>query len=120
VKDPAYDDTRYVVELAAPGTVNTMPEATLEAVADHGVVRGDTVTGSYEEAQRVLEDLKGAGIDYDEIVGLLEREGVDKFEASWDELIASVTDQLEKAGADVGASGASSPAGEGPSAAGPA
>src|SRR3954466_3923013 len=58
VKDPTYDDTRYVVELVAPGTVNTMPEATLEAVADHGVLRGDTVTGSYAEAQRALDALK--------------------------------------------------------------
>jgi transaldolase len=119
VKDPAYDDTRYVVELAAPGTVNTMPEATLDAVADHGVVRGDTVTGSYAAAQQVLEDLKAAGIDYDDVVGLLEREGVEKFEASWDELIGSVTDQLKKAGADVAPSGATAPAGKGPSAAGP-
>ncbi|MCW2543428.1 MAG: Transaldolase [Frankiales bacterium] len=120
VKDPAYDDTRYVVDLVAPGTVNTMPEATLDAVADHGVLRGDTITPHYAEAQQVLDDLKGAGIDYDEVVDLLEREGVEKFEASWNELIESVTGQLEKAGADIGASGASTPAGEGPSAAGPA
>jgi transaldolase len=97
VKDPAYDDTRYVVELVAPGTVNTMPEATLEAVADHGVLRGDTITPYYAEAQQVLDELKAAGIDYDEVVELLEREGVEKFEASWNELIASVTDQLKKA-----------------------
>ena len=99
VKDPSYDDTQYVIELAAPGTVNTMPEATLEAVADHGVVRGDQVTGFYAEAQGVLDDLKAAGIDYAEVVELLEKEGVEKFEASWEDLIASVTDQLAKAGA---------------------
>jgi transaldolase len=116
VKDPAYVDTVYVIELVAPGTVNTMPEATLQAVADHGVVRGDTVTGSYAEAQQVLDDLKGAGIDYDEVVELLEREGVEKFEASWGELIESVTEQLEKAGATVGSS--TDPAGQGPAAAG--
>ena len=97
VKDPAYEDTRYVIDLVAPGTVNTMPEATLDAVSDHGVVRGDAVTGCYAEAQQVLDDLKAAGIDYDEVVELLEREGVEKFEQSWAELIDSVTDQLKKA-----------------------
>src|SRR3954462_6427347 len=75
VKDPAYDDTMYVVELVAPDTVNTMPEATLDAVQDHGKVRGDTVHGSYEAAQQVLNDLKAAGIDYDDIVQVLEDEG---------------------------------------------
>ncbi|HEV2088948.1 MAG TPA: transaldolase [Cryptosporangiaceae bacterium] len=94
VKDPAYDDTRYVVELVAPGTVNTMPEATLRAVADHGVVRGDTVTNAYPQAQATLDALAGIGIDYDDVVEVLEREGVGKFEASWTELIESVTRQL--------------------------
>jgi transaldolase len=115
VKDPAYDDTQYVVELVAPGTVNTMPEATLDAVADHGTVRWDTVTGAYGDAQQVLDDLAAAGIDYDDVVDLLEREGVDKFEVSWNDLIASVTDQLKKAGADP--AGGSDPAGDGPAAA---
>jgi transaldolase len=117
VKDPAYDDTQYVVELVAPGTVNTMPEATLEAVADHGVIRGDTVTPSYEHAQKVLDDLAAAGIDYDDVVELLEVEGVQKFEDAWNELIESVTANLEKAGADVGKDGGTSPAGSGPAAA---
>ncbi len=117
VKDPAYDDTRYVVELAAPGTVNTMPEPTLMAVDDHGKVRGDTVRGSYGEAQEVLDSLARLGIDYDEVVCLLETEGVEKFEASWNELIESVTDELEKMGASVDASGSASPAGDGPAAA---
>ena len=117
VKDPAYDDTGYVVELVAPGTVNTMPEATLEAVADHGQVRGDTVTGAYADAQRVLDRLREAGIDYDDVVAQLEREGVSKFEDSWNSLIESVTDQLEKAGADVHGDGGTSPAGDGPAAA---
>ena len=58
VKDPSYDDTRYVVELVAPGSVNTMPEATLRAVADHGVVRGETIRGGYREAQQVMDDLR--------------------------------------------------------------
>jgi transaldolase len=119
VKDPAYDDTQYVVELVAPGTVNTMPEATLEAVADHGVVRGDTVTTAYAKAQQVLDDIAAAGISYDDVVQLLEREGLSKFEDAWNSLIESVTDQLEKAGADVDASGSTAPLGDGPAAAGP-
>jgi transaldolase len=97
VKDPTYDDTRYVVELVAPGTVNTMPEATLDAVADHGKVRGDTVRPAYDEARQVFADLESAGIDRADVTRLLEVEGVQKFEDSWNELIASVTDQLEKA-----------------------
>lgn len=90
VKDPAYDDTRYVVDLVAPGTVNTMPEATLEAVADHGVLRGDTVSGNYQDARQVLKQLADIGVDYDEVVGLLEREGVAKFEQSWRALLGDV------------------------------
>ncbi|MEO6204099.1 MAG: transaldolase [Mycobacteriales bacterium] len=97
VKDPAYDDTQYVVELAAPGTVNTMPEATLRAVADHGVVRGDTIAGTEQQAQDVLDQLAAAGIDYDDVVGQLESEGVQKFEDAWNELIESVTANLAKA-----------------------
>ena len=119
VKDPSYDDTQYVVELVAPGTVNTMPEATLEAVADHGVVRGDTITTSYADAQQVLDDLAKAGISYDEVVETLEREGVAKFEEAWNGLIESVTEQLEKAGADITPAGAAKPAGDGPAAASP-
>ena len=119
VKDPSYDDTLYVVELVAPGTVNTMPEATLQAVFDHGTVRGDTVTGSYAQAQQVLDALREAGVDYDEVVQKLEEEGLEKFEQAWGELIESVTDQLEKAGADVMPAGATSPAGDGPAAASP-
>ena len=119
VKDPAYDDTQYVVELVANGTVNTMPEATLEAVADHGQVRGDTVTGTYDEAQQLLDDLAAAGISYDDVVEQLESEGVAKFEEAWNGLIESVTEQLEKAGADITPAGAASPAGDGPAAASP-
>ncbi len=117
VKDPAYDDTQYVVELVAPGTVNTMPEATLSAVADHGVVKGDTITSGYAEAQQLMDELKTVGIDYDEVVELLEVEGVEKFEQAWTSLIESVTDQLEKAGAQVTPGGATEPAGGGPAAA---
>ena len=97
VKDPAYDDTQYVVELVAPGTVNTMPEATMRAVADHGTVRGDTIAGSEAAAQGVLDQLKDAGIDYDAVVAKLEVEGVQKFEDAWNQLIESVTANLKKA-----------------------
>ncbi len=119
VKDPKYDDTQYVVELVAPGTVNTMPEGTLEAVFDHGNVRGDTITSAYEDAQGVLDRLEAAGIDYDEVVQALEDEGLEKFEQAWGQLIESVTEQLEKAGADVSSDGGTSPAGEGPASASP-
>ena len=98
VKDPSYDDTMYVVELVAEGTVNTMPEGTLQAVADHGVVRGDTVRPSYDSATAFLAELADAGIDLDDVTEQLETEGVAKFEEAWNDLIASVTDQLEKAG----------------------
>jgi transaldolase len=119
VKDPAYDDTMYVVELVAPGTVNTMPEGTLEAVADHGVVRGDTVTSSYDDARAVLDRLAEAGVDYDDVVRVLEEEGVQKFEDAWNALIESVTSQLEAAGADVMPAGQARPAGDGPASASP-
>jgi transaldolase len=99
VKDPAYDDTRYVVELVAPGTVNTMPEPTLDAVADHGRVRGATGAESYDEARAVLADLAAIGVDYDEVVDLLEVEGVQKFDASWAQLVDQVKAELAKKGA---------------------
>ena len=97
VKDPAYDDTMYVVELVAPNTVNTMPEATLDAVADHGAISGDAVTGRYRDAQQVLDDLAGLGIDYDDVVELLEVEGVQKFNDSWNQLLESLQGQLNAA-----------------------
>jgi transaldolase len=86
VKDPAYDDTRYVVDLVAPDIVNTMPEATLSAVAEHGRVPRDSIHGTYAQAQQVLDDLAELGISYDEVVATLEEEGVAKFDASWDHL----------------------------------
>ncbi|MPZ29209.1 MAG: transaldolase [Micromonosporaceae bacterium] len=94
VKDPAYRDTAYVEQLIAPGVVNTMPEETLRAYADHGQTRPDTVTGEYRSAQQVLDDLARAGVDYDDVVATLEREGVEKFEASWRALLETVDDQL--------------------------
>jgi transaldolase len=95
VKDPTYDDTMYVVDLVAPNVVNTMPEATLHAVADHGRIAGDTITGNYASAQQVLDDLAAIGIDYDEVVELLEVEGVQKFEDSWATLRDGVQRELD-------------------------
>jgi transaldolase len=109
VKDKAYDDTRYVVELVAPDTVNTMPAATLEAVADHGQPRGNAIAGTYEAARSTFADLKRIGIDFESVVNGLEEQGLASFTKSWDELIASVTSQLEKAGAEVMPSGAVKP-----------
>jgi transaldolase len=97
VKNPDYDDTRYVVDLVAPGIVNTMPEATLNAVADHGKVTGDSITGNYTDAQRQLDALTAAGIDYDDVVQTLEDEGVQKFDDSWKQLLDTVTGQLKGA-----------------------
>jgi transaldolase len=109
VKDKAYDDTRYVVELAAPDTVNTMPAATLDAVADHARPRGNAIAGTYEAAREVFRDLERIGIDFADLVNGLEEQGLASFAKSWDELIASVTGQLEKAGAKVMPAGAVKP-----------
>jgi transaldolase len=97
VKDPAYPDTLYVTELVAPGVVNTMPEKTLDATFDHGVVTGDTVTGTYAEANATLDALEKLGISYNEVVALLESEGLDKFVASWKELLGDVEGALASA-----------------------
>ncbi|MBD0675433.1 transaldolase [Streptomyces sp. CBMA156] len=94
VKDPALPDTLYVTELVAPGTVNTMPEATLDATADHGVVTGNTIVPNYADAKAVLDAIAAAGVDYDDVVQLLEDEGVEKFEQSWNELLDTVTASL--------------------------
>ncbi|MQY12382.1 Transaldolase [Streptomyces sp. RB5] len=96
VKDPAYKDTLYVVDLVAPGTVNTMPEATLDAVADHGEITGDAVRGTYKQAQADIDALAGLGISYDDVVQVLEDEGVEKFEAAWNDLVASTQAELER------------------------
>ena len=94
VKDPAYSDTMYVDELVAANTVNTMPEKTLEAVADHGTISSDAVTSQYAAAAAVLDGIAGQGISYDEVTDLLEREGVDKFEKAWEELLDGVQSEL--------------------------
>lgn len=97
VKDPSLPDTLYVTELVAPNTVNTMPEKTLDATFDHGVITGDTVTGNYADAQGVLDALAALGVDYDDVTATLEREGVDKFNVSWSELVETVKAALEAA-----------------------
>jgi len=94
VKDPAYPDTRYVTDLVAPGVVNTMPEATLHAVADHGIVPADSVRGHYAEAQGVLDALHEVGIDYDDVTAYLEDHGLAIFDASWRELGDQLAAQL--------------------------
>jgi transaldolase len=97
VKNPAYPDTKYVTDLIAPGVVNTMPEKTLLALADHGEVPGDQVSGTSEQAQRTFDELAAVGIDLDDVFSVLEREGVEKFDASWAELGETVAGQLVKA-----------------------
>jgi transaldolase len=94
-KDPAYDDTMYVLDLVAPGIVNTMPESTLKALLDHGEFRGQSVRSMYADAHKVLSELAGVGIDYDDVVRVLEEEGIEKFEASWKELIDSIQAELK-------------------------
>jgi len=96
-KNPAYRDVMYVEELVAPGTVNTMPEATLHAFADHGETRPDAITASYANAKAVMDGLAALGIDYDDVVEVLEREGVDKFTASGKEMLDGVEQALDAA-----------------------
>ncbi|MET7779083.1 transaldolase [Streptomyces mirabilis] len=100
VKDPSYKDTLYVDELVAPGTVNTMPEATLNATADHGDIHGDAVTGGYAQARADLAAVERLGISYDEVVDQLEDEGVSKFEAAWGDLLDAVATSLSGKGVE--------------------
>jgi transaldolase len=95
VKDTTLPDTLYVTELIAPELVNTMPEATMEAVFDHGVISPDTITGEYANSRAVLAELSELGISYDEVVALLESEGVEKFVASWNDLLDTVSKALQ-------------------------
>jgi transaldolase len=101
VKNPDYPDTLYVGELAAPNTVNTMPEKTLDAFADHGEVTGDTVSGTAVESQDVFDKLTAVGIDLTDVFVVLENEGVDKFEVAWNELLEATAEQLRAAGAEI-------------------
>ncbi|MEU8265052.1 transaldolase [Micromonospora sp. NPDC048999] len=104
-KNPDYRDVMYVEELIAPGTVNTMPEATIHAFADHGEVRPDSVTGCYDDARKVFTDLESVGVDLTDVVAVLEREGVEKFEASWVELLDGVQKSLAEAAQGAGQPG---------------
>jgi transaldolase len=97
-KDPAFPDTMYVEELVAPGTVNTMPESTLDAMADHGKVRGNTGSSGYDQARQVFADLEALGIGYQDVVTVLEDEGVAKFAASWQEMLETISTALAAAG----------------------
>ena len=97
VKNPDYPDTLYITELVVADTVNTMPEKTLDAVADHGEITGDTITPNYADAQKVLDDLEAIGVSYNDVVQVLEVEGVEKFEKSWDELLTEAREDLQKA-----------------------
>jgi transaldolase len=97
VKDPDLPDTMYVTELVAPDTVNTMPEATIEATADHAEITGDSITGNYASAQEVLDRMERVGIAYDDVVKVVEDEGVDKFEKAGQEMVDTVSAALEKA-----------------------
>ncbi|GHD26019.1 transaldolase 2 [Streptomyces violarus] len=96
VKDKAYKDTMYVTELVAPNTVNTMPEATLYATEEHGEITGNTLVGRYEQARADLDAVEQLGIKYDDVVRLLEEEGVEKFEASWTDLLKSTEAELQR------------------------
>ena len=96
VKNPDYSDTRYVDQLVVANSVNTVPEKTLHAVADHAELTGDTVSGTSGQAQRLFDELAATGIDIDDVYLVLEREGVEKFEKSWTELLETVTGQLDQ------------------------
>jgi transaldolase len=99
VKDPAFADTMYVVDLVAPDTVNTMPEATLHATKAHGTIRGDTIHGTYDQSRQVFQQLESLGIGYDDVTTVLENQGVQKFETSWNELLDTIKTQMAAAAA---------------------
>ncbi len=89
VKNPNYPDTMYVTELVAPHVVSTIPEKTLQAVADHGVINGNSITGTAAHAAMTLDDVTTVGIDLDDVFTVLENNGVAAFEASWQQLLTS-------------------------------
>jgi transaldolase len=97
-KNPEYRDTMYVTDLVAPGVVNTMPEPTLHDVADHGDVRGNTIAGTYDQARALFQQLAAVGVDYDDVVQVLEDEGVDKFGVSWNQLLETVKKEMAGSG----------------------
>ena len=96
VKDPSYPDTQYVVELIAPDTVNTMPQSTLDALIDHGVLRGNTVTGNYQQAVQVLKGLSDVNVSLDDVTTELEIDGVKKFAQAWNDLQKNVEAALQE------------------------
>ncbi len=98
VKDPAFEDTLYVTGLVARDTVNTMPQATLEATADHGRITGNTVLGTYEQSRDDFAALAGVGVELTDVFAVLEREGVDKFVDSWKSLLEALTAKLDELG----------------------
>ena len=106
-KDPSYDDTMYVSQLVTRGVVNTMPEATIDAFGDHGVLVGDTVRGTKPAAEKVIARLEALGISYDDVVDTIEVEGVEKFNASWAELLGTVQKALDDASPEATSQGAS-------------
>ena len=94
VKNPDYSDTLYVTDLVVAHTVNTMPEKTMDAFADHGELEGDQVSGKAGEAKEVFDQLAAVGIDFEDVLVVLETEGVDKFKKSWEELVETVKGQM--------------------------
>jgi transaldolase len=97
VKDPSLPDTLYVTELVAKDLVNTMPEKTMMATADHGVIPQDSITANIDAAKSFMAELAAAGVDFDDVTAVLEKEGVEKFSVSWDELVQGVAEALEAA-----------------------
>jgi len=98
VKDPSFADTMYVTELVAPHTVNTMPESTMHAAAQHGELHGDTIRGTYDAARETWRQLEELGVSYDDVVKVLEEQGVQKFEASWVELLDTISREMSAGG----------------------
>jgi transaldolase len=94
-KDPAYRDTMYVEDLVAPHTVNTMPEATMHAMAEHGALSGNTIAGTYDESRQLFAGLEQLGVSYDDVVRVLEEEGVQKFADSWNSVLGTISGQLD-------------------------
>jgi transaldolase len=97
VKDPNLPDTLYVTELVVANTVNTMPEKTMQAFADHGELSGDRVSGTKDESEKIFAQLEAVGVDLDDVWEVIEKEGVDKFDKSWGELVETVQTALDDA-----------------------
>jgi transaldolase len=95
VKNPDYKDTVYVEELVGPETVNTMPRELVEAVNDHGEIRGDALSEDVDGASRILDEFEAAGVSYDDVVAVLEKEGVEKFSKSFADLIEGLESKVK-------------------------